>query len=113
MSGIGPYLDQPEETWPLLPQGQLDAIGDIALRRVAAIWSSRTAYPRLGLKPWFPITCPIRPTTLHSVWVQGLARLDRSVPTYCLAFEALGSDQFLVGRARLTPLGRRVLEAHR
>lgn len=104
---LGPYIDD-EESWPVLPIGQFQALHDIGLRRVAVVWHDEE-FPRLGRKPWYGLTCGHLPTTLHTLWLHGLIRLDKHTSVLRLDADA----ELAVGRARLTPLGRRVLEANR
>lgn len=90
-----------------LTETELITLHDIGLRRVAAVWSTTVPEcPVRGRKPWFAMTCGVLPTTLHTLWLGRLIRLDRSgAVVHC--------DGYDVARARLTPLGRRVLEANR
>lgn len=72
---------------------------------VVAYWHTEHDYRGLGLKPWFALSGGnVQPRTLHSLWLRGLIRLDRSRPT-----PRIGDGDLCVGRARLTPAGRRSL----
>lgn len=100
-----PYYRTAPDLWPVPPRTQLVALRDVEQRRVAAVWHSTVDYPGRGLKPWFAITGAASPRVLHVLWLYRLIRLDRG------AFTCDVDAALLIGRARLTPLGRRVLEA--
>lgn len=108
MGAIGPYATSADTaTWPLLPSAQHTALYEISRRRVAVVWRLDQEHPGLGLKPWYALTAGVTPRQLHVLWLYGLLRLDRGGgPILRLAADSsLG-----VARARLTPLGQRVLE---
>jgi hypothetical protein len=107
--GLGGYVGQPEERWPVLGHRQIAVLADIAAGRVAVIWQAGEGeFPRLGLKPWFALTTGVRGSMLHRLWLYGLIRLDRGAGVYTLD----GNSGHIVGRARLTPTGQRVLAAN-
>lgn len=88
-----------------LTPAQTRALRLIDDRMIAAVWHSDKEYPKLGFKPWYAITGSVLPTQLHTLWLAGLIRLDRSTLRY-----EIGRD-LIVGRVRTTPTGRARLSA--
>lgn len=91
-----------------LTPARVRALRQIRDRNVAVVWHAKTEYPGLGYKPWYALTGGVLPVQLHSLWLDGLIRLDRndSAPLRLATDTAL-----LVARARLTPMGKVALFA--
>ncbi len=93
-------------TLPRVTDAQVRVLGLAEAGLIVATWLEGTEYPGRGLKPGFPISGGgVRGTQLHSLWLDGLIRLDRHAFTFVTA----GTR---VGRVRLTPLGERTYHAN-
>lgn len=109
---VSRFYGKPADEWPVLSAAEWIALHDISERRLAVVWLTETEYSLLGCKPWYAITCGVLGATLHRLWLDHLIRLDKSASRVQVASEVLGDMPLVVGRARLTPLGRRALEAN-
>lgn len=91
----------------VLPSAQRRVLDLAEQRLLVVVWLAEV--PGLGARPWYALTGGVLPTTLHALWLAGLVRLDRGASVVALESRA----RLRVGRARLTPEGRRRLDADR
>lgn len=88
---------------------QVRALRQIRDRNVVVVWHADEEFSGLGLKPWYALSGGVLPTQLHTLWLDHLIRADRGAGPLLRLDSELA---LVVGRARLTPMGKAVVLAN-